>query len=49
MGAPWKCKTCGCRWYSMGPPTGYCMDCGSDDIDIDLKTARSKPKAKKPR
>lgn len=35
MGAPWKCLKCDARWYSGGPPSGQCLDCGSDDIAID--------------
>lgn len=35
MGAPWKCLDCDARWYSGGPPSGACLDCGSTDIAID--------------
>ena len=34
MGAPMKCKGCGARWYGMGAQ--FCMDCGSQNIDVDF-------------
>lgn len=34
MGAPMKCKGCGARWYGMG--SQFCMDCGSENIDVDF-------------
>lgn len=33
MGAPMKCLHCDARWYGMGSTD--CVECGSDDIDVD--------------
>lgn len=35
MGAPWKCLDCDARWYAMGSPSGRCLDCQSENIDVD--------------
>lgn len=33
MGAPMKCLACDGRWYGIG--STECIECGSDDIDVD--------------
>lgn len=38
MGAPLKCKDCGCHWYGVIP--SCCPDCGSDEIKIDVPKKR---------
>jgi hypothetical protein len=43
MGAPLKCKDCGCHWYGAIPT--LCPDCGSDEVKIDVPKKRP-PKAK---
>lgn len=29
-----KCQNCGAQWYGIG--SRHCMDCGSDNIDVDF-------------
>lgn len=31
-----KCKSCDCRWATIGGPADACPDCGSDETDLDI-------------